>query len=159
MLKAQTAIEYLITYGWAILIMAVVLSALFFLGVFNPGIFAGQECLLPAGFSCSSFYLYPNGMLSLNLLQVTQSPINVTAIGCSTNQTILNMQAPYNPPSNQIYMPIGSNYTFTLFCYQGNSVYTGKIGSLFDGYLVINYTSTTTGFPHIITGQIIAKVS
>ena len=32
--------EYLMTYGWAILIIAVVLAALFELGVFNPMTFA-----------------------------------------------------------------------------------------------------------------------
>ncbi len=38
--KAQSAMEYLMTYGWAILIIAVVLGALFSLGVFNPNSFA-----------------------------------------------------------------------------------------------------------------------
>ena len=33
--KLQSAMEYLMTYGWAILIIAVVLGALFSLGVFN----------------------------------------------------------------------------------------------------------------------------
>ncbi|MGC8478929.1 MAG: hypothetical protein ACP5NE_03320, partial [Candidatus Micrarchaeia archaeon] len=39
-LKAQSAMEYLMTYGWAILIIAVVLGALFQLGVFNANNFA-----------------------------------------------------------------------------------------------------------------------
>ena len=34
--RAQSAMEYLMTYGWAILIIAVVLGALFSIGVFNP---------------------------------------------------------------------------------------------------------------------------
>ncbi|MEM0149388.1 MAG: LamG-like jellyroll fold domain-containing protein [Candidatus Micrarchaeaceae archaeon] len=38
--KSQSAMEYLMTYGWAILIIAVVLAALFELGVFNPLTFA-----------------------------------------------------------------------------------------------------------------------
>ncbi len=38
--KAQSAMEYLMTYGWAILIIAVVLGALFQLGVFNTSNFA-----------------------------------------------------------------------------------------------------------------------
>jgi len=38
--KAQSAMEYLMTYGWAILIISVVLAALFQLGVFNPMTFA-----------------------------------------------------------------------------------------------------------------------
>ena len=36
MTKSQSAMEYLMTYGWSILIIAVVLGALSFLGVFNP---------------------------------------------------------------------------------------------------------------------------
>lgn len=35
--KAQSALEYLMTYGWAILIIVIVGAALFALGVFNPG--------------------------------------------------------------------------------------------------------------------------
>jgi hypothetical protein len=34
--RSQSAMEYLMTYGWSILIVAVVLGALSFLGVFNP---------------------------------------------------------------------------------------------------------------------------
>src|SRR5690348_13976655 len=40
--KAQSAMEYLMTYGWAILIIAVVLGALYQLGVFNPNGLSGK---------------------------------------------------------------------------------------------------------------------
>ncbi|MGC8495787.1 MAG: LamG domain-containing protein [Candidatus Micrarchaeia archaeon] len=40
--KAQSAMEYLMTYGWAILIISIVLAALFQLGVFNPMAFAAK---------------------------------------------------------------------------------------------------------------------
>jgi len=53
--KAQSALEYLMTYGWAILIISVVLAALFQLGVFNPMTFAPKA---PPG-SCQVFR--PNG--------------------------------------------------------------------------------------------------
>jgi len=49
--KAQSAMEYLMTYGWAILIISVVLAALFQLGVFNPMTFAPKA---PPG-SCQVF--------------------------------------------------------------------------------------------------------
>ncbi len=39
-MRAQSAMEYLMTYGWAILIIAIVLVALFSLGVFNSANFA-----------------------------------------------------------------------------------------------------------------------
>ena len=51
LIKAQSAMEYLMTYGWAILIIAVVLGALFQLGVFNANNFAPKA---PPG-SCQVF--------------------------------------------------------------------------------------------------------
>ncbi len=38
--KLQSAMEYLMTYGWAILVIAVVLGVLYSLGIFNPSSFA-----------------------------------------------------------------------------------------------------------------------
>ncbi len=52
--SAQSAMEYLITYGWAILIIAVVLAALFELGVFSGGQSLPQACIAEAGFICKS---------------------------------------------------------------------------------------------------------
>ncbi len=40
--RSQSAMEYLMTYGWAILIIAVVLGVLFELGMFNPANFASK---------------------------------------------------------------------------------------------------------------------
>ncbi|MGC8538488.1 MAG: LamG domain-containing protein [Candidatus Micrarchaeia archaeon] len=53
--KAQSAMEYLMTYGWAILIIAVVLGALYQLGVFSQYAFAPKA---PPG-SCQIYR--PNG--------------------------------------------------------------------------------------------------
>jgi hypothetical protein len=53
--KAQAAIEYLMAYGWAILVIAVVRGVLYSLGIFNPSNFAPKAS--PA--SCQVFR--PNG--------------------------------------------------------------------------------------------------
>ncbi|MCD6591193.1 MAG: hypothetical protein J7K72_04445, partial [Candidatus Aenigmarchaeota archaeon] len=42
MKKGQSAMEYLMTYGWAILIVIIVAAALYALGVFNPATFTGR---------------------------------------------------------------------------------------------------------------------
>jgi hypothetical protein len=51
MRKGQTAMEYLMTYGWAILIIMIVVVVLFYLGVFNLGSTISQ-CTFPPGFTC-----------------------------------------------------------------------------------------------------------
>jgi len=52
--RAQSAMEYLMTYGWAILIIAVVLGALFSLGVFSGSSLLGNACIAASGYLCSN---------------------------------------------------------------------------------------------------------
>ncbi|MDE1860497.1 MAG: hypothetical protein KGH72_02150 [Candidatus Micrarchaeota archaeon] len=51
--RLQSAMEYLMTYGWAILIIAVVMVALFSLGVLGGGSPLGTTCLAKSGYVCS----------------------------------------------------------------------------------------------------------
>ena len=50
--RGQAAMEYLTTYGWAILIIVIVLAALLWMGVFNVINKVPDSCSLQAGFSC-----------------------------------------------------------------------------------------------------------
>ena len=43
-MRLQSAMEYLMTYGWAILILAVVLVSLAYLGVFNSATAQPNVC-------------------------------------------------------------------------------------------------------------------
>lgn len=162
-LRLQSAMEYLMTYSWAFLIIALVLVALFALGLFNPGTVINSQCILPAGLSCISAFMVSNGLASLNLLQATTAPINLTAWGCNTVQTVAHMYCPGTvcpaPAANQIKMQIGANYTFNVQCWSGSSTYSASPGGAFTGYLTINYTEVTSGFPHTIVGQLTAKVT
>ncbi len=60
MKRGQAALEFLMTYGWAIMAIVIVGAALFALGFFSPQIFAaGKGCL---GFSALSYvdHLFAN---------------------------------------------------------------------------------------------------
>lgn len=41
-MRGQAGLEFLMTYGWAVLIVIVVVSALFVMGIFNPDAFTGN---------------------------------------------------------------------------------------------------------------------
>ena len=69
-MKAQSAMEYLMTYGWAILIISVVLASLFSLGVFNAGAALTTACVALAGYTCSGPLLHA-GVLYLTVGQAT----------------------------------------------------------------------------------------
>ena len=66
-MKSQSAMEYLMTYGWAILIIAVVLAVLFQLGVFSGGNFLPHaqagSCQVSRTIAGTSLEGQCNGML------------------------------------------------------------------------------------------------
>ncbi|MGI0100829.1 MAG: hypothetical protein ACREBH_03905 [Candidatus Micrarchaeaceae archaeon] len=64
--------EYLMTYGWAILIIAVVLGALFSLGVFSGNSLLGNACVASSGFLCQNpIYSHATSNIVVSLGQNT----------------------------------------------------------------------------------------
>ncbi len=53
--KGQAAMEFLMTYGWAILVVLVVIGALSYFGVLSPSTLLPEKCTFPVGLSCSDF--------------------------------------------------------------------------------------------------------
>lgn len=47
--KAQAAMEFLMTYGWAILVVLIAIGALAYFGVLNPERFLPEKCVLASG--------------------------------------------------------------------------------------------------------------
>ena len=81
--KAQSAMEYLMTYGWAILIIAVVLAALFSLGVFNSGALLGTACIAAPGYQCTSPSLSTAGNVVFTFGQNTGSSLYNIGFSCA----------------------------------------------------------------------------
>ncbi len=154
--KAQSALEYLSTYAMTMLIVAVVIAAIFALGILNAGSYAPKYCTV-TGFNCIAYPLAANGMLYLNLQNVEPYTVNVTGIGCNENNTVTNMQA---PPGNRIQLIVNANYTFSTQCYAlHGTAFSGSIGSIFKGFLLVNYTKQQVGIPTIGFGNIETSVS
>lgn len=56
MKKGQAAMEFLMTYGWAILVVLLAIAALAYFGVLNPGNYLPSSCTMQgAGLSCVEF--------------------------------------------------------------------------------------------------------
>ncbi len=120
--KGQSAMEYLMTYGWAILIIAVVLGALFSLGVFSGGATIGTSCVAQAGFLCKTpVILGTNGNVSFIFGQNTGATIFNIGLAC-TSTSIQNFGLP-NPPTAMVLI-YASGLTSNLNA-QGTNVVNG----------------------------------
>ncbi|MBI2580739.1 hypothetical protein HYV85_02925 [Candidatus Woesearchaeota archaeon] len=51
--RAQAAMEFLMTYGWAILVVLVVIGALAYFGVLSPSTLLPEKCTFPVSLSCT----------------------------------------------------------------------------------------------------------
>lgn len=56
-MRGQAAIEYLMTYGWALVAIVVVLSVLYSVGVFDPQKYMNEECMFQPSLQCKSMQL------------------------------------------------------------------------------------------------------
>ena len=136
--KGQAAMEYLMTYGWAILVVLIALGALFYLGVFNPTV--PSTCQIAAPFSCQD-------------VVAKDTPDSVTlrvgASGIST-ATITSIQVNGQPCGGfAADLTPARNTHVNVVC---TPQAVGK-GDKFSGTITINYKTTTGGLDHTTTGQ------
>jgi len=52
--RGQAALEYLLTHGWALLVLALAIVILYGIGIFNPNRYVAEECIFQPGFGCAS---------------------------------------------------------------------------------------------------------
>ena len=91
--RGQAALEFLMTYGWAILVVLVVIGALAYFGVLNPSTILPEKCTLQMGLYCQDHQIDSvNNQIHLKLQNgmgkgIIISNINITgdvlpASGC-----------------------------------------------------------------------------
>jgi len=152
-LKAQSAMEYLMTYGWAILIIAVVLGALFSLGVFSGSSLLGTSCVASPGYYCQNPVLSASGNLIFSFGQNT---------GATEYNAIIYVDPQSQSPSSPSFYSY--NYTNVGTLTSGQTInptisisgFNGKpIGTPFTGYVWLSYNSSSSSG----TSNLIAKVA
>jgi hypothetical protein len=153
-LKAQSAIQYLITYGWAFLIIAIALVAFVALGITKPSAFISDSCITQGEFSCTISSMATNGLITINIVQDTASPILIIGAGCNATQPVALTET-----NLQLHLNIAGNATVAVQCYSGGVQFTGKIGGAYSGELSLEYVDEDTSLPHYLSSKITAKVN
>ncbi|MCX6768724.1 MAG: hypothetical protein NTY83_02695, partial [Candidatus Micrarchaeota archaeon] len=115
--KGQAALDFLMTYGWAILLVVLVAAALFVLGVFNVGSFVGSKAVGFTEIAVPAFTVDNAGSLSLKLQNQVGSPITINTV----NATYGTASAAVSPAEN-----IGVGAT-------SNTIIVGAVAGLTSG--------------------------
>lgn len=161
--KGQVAVEYLITYGWAMLVLLAIIAAMFASGIFSPSRFASEECNFQPDFTCSNFILYREAAADKTVLLVTFHngfgyPINITDMNFTTHDIGYSGARVWGPdtiqPSN-VESGKETNVTATF----GGTVQP-SVGSVqtIEVKIVYKNLGVTPPSSHTMSGRITARV-
>ena len=93
-IKAQAALEFLTTYGWAFLIILVMIGTLAYFGILNPSRILPNRCTFSSEFSCSDHLLKANEV-RVKLKNNLGEPIELTSVSLSKDDgTAISCTAP-----------------------------------------------------------------
>jgi len=162
--RSQSALEYMMTYGWAILIIVIVAVILYSMGIFNP---SSSISITITGFQqtpVSSAICTPKGVLVVSLEDATGNLINVTAVNSTVNGkvAITHPNQLINPGNLARVLILGgcSNISNTHFSSQIKITYTEPGQQLPGPYVSTgSITGTTSSFVQNTVAEFVVNKS
>jgi len=139
--KSQAAMEFLMTYGWAILVVLAAIAALAYFGVLSPEKFLPEKCLIETGFTCIS-----------SKVESGQSTI-ILSNGLGRSLTINNIQIGSCSTPFSTSLQSENDATFVV-----TGCSNGDLKEVFKGDIVIKYTEKRTNLSKTAYGVINAKI-
>ena len=141
-IKSQAALEFLMTYGWAILVVLVAIGALAYFGVLSPDKFLPAKCTLQAGLACLDHKATPAQIQVViqNSLGYDLSSVSVRTPTCGPDST------------TKPILTNGDRGTYVLTCTPALT------GSKYNDVLNVSYVVTDTLLQHYNLGQITTRI-
>ena len=137
------------TYGWAILIVIIVVAVLFSLGVFDPSTFTQTTVTGLSGFNVpvGGWQLTAAGVLTVQMSNAGGSNINITQAGASVGSTSANNNLASGFAGQTLSPGEQITLTFTnLGTRTSGASYTARVNVTFDNTNtgIANFTSSGT---------------
>jgi hypothetical protein len=133
--KSQAAMEFLMSYGWALLVVLLVIAALAYFGMLNPDRFLPDKFELPTGISVRDVTFYDSFVVAMvsNGLGKTIYDLQLNLTACGTSGKI-------SPP---LTLAEGESKNIYVSCLHGKM--TPLLKSKFKSNIIVNYTTQTYG--------------
>lgn len=160
--RGQAALEFLSTYGWAVLVILVMIGAISYFGVLNPSKILPSRCVVASEFSCSDYILNDktadSASASMVLKQSVGKTIYVQGMNCtygaeSVDATFRLLGTKDDLPAGSAWSPRDEmEFICPLTSLEGTR--NTKLKMLFE----ITYLQSVGGFTHTAAGEIYSEV-
>ncbi|VVB58767.1 Uncharacterised protein [Candidatus Anstonella stagnisolia] len=149
-MKAQAALDFLMTYGWALLIVVLVVGALFALGIFDIGTFMGNKTSGFTQIGVSGYKLDSSGVLTMKLKNLAGTNVNITQINATLGVTTI---------SNTTLFALSNGRESGIFSVGNFNASAPSSGSSYSIRVNIIYNDTNSGFSYLDSGTLVGKVN
>ena len=148
MKKGQAAMEFLMTYGWAILVVLVAIGALAYFGVLNPSRFLPASCTVGPGIGCDDHRVTAatTQLILRNGLGDDLTAVTIAVAGCTASAEA-NGDDAWNDGD-----VLGGADGVTL-----TACSNGAAGSRYKGDVTLTYTGSSS-IVHTVTGELTTRV-
>ncbi len=149
--KGQAALDFLMTYGWAIALVVIIAAVLFALGIFDVSNFVGSKAAGFSGVAVSGWKFSPTGTLTMKVSNQVGQPISVNSVNATISGVSEVNSVAVTPAtlgtgamSDQISISGFANST-------AGTGYTAKV--------TIAYIDMNSNFNYTTTGTLTGKVT
>jgi hypothetical protein len=119
--KGQAAIEFLLTYGWAIIGALIAIGALSYFGIFNTQRYVNDICYFGDQITCEDYIALSNGSVSLNLRNNFGVDIDINSTVIKSDYGTVKCFEATSGPFIPAYENITSGTTVNISCTITNS--------------------------------------
>mgnify|MGYP001585014127 CR=1 FL=1 len=147
--KSQAALEFLMTYGWAILVVLVAIGALAYFGVLSPDKFLPAKCTLQSGIVCLD-----HKATATTLEIVIQ---NSLGFDIRVDSVKAGKCTPYSPAGG-ITVANGGRLSLIELANDLDCLGIPAGATKFNEEINVTYTITETGIQHNNRGQITTRI-
>lgn len=145
--------EYLMTYGWAILIVIIVAAALYALGVFNPATWTGTRSTGFANIGQPVDWIYlKTGEFNITLKNSLGSPITISSVTVACNTSMTDNEVPLITLSSSSVGAGGSTEYFTNSTYVECDALTA--GGSYSTQVKVTYVKSGGQYAQTDTGTV-----
>jgi hypothetical protein len=131
-MRGQTAIEYLMTYGWAILIILIVAGVLAYYGIFAPAGFLGPTARGFGQVQVLNPWAVSSAGMTLNLANRVGGAIAVTEVNATIDSIVYTCT-----PAAEVPITAGEDATFA--CTITGGITGANAGDSYSATLIIYY--------------------
>ncbi|MBI3027534.1 hypothetical protein HYY70_05475 [Candidatus Woesearchaeota archaeon] len=142
--KAQAAMEFLMTYGWAILVVLAAIAALAYFGVLSPAKFLPEKCILEPGFLCEGHKVETSKITLVLANTVEGKTVTVNSITVGSCSSAFSTEL----------IGGGASTSFVI----GGTCSNGAVKDRYKGDITIGYTEKNTNLTKTMYGSLNSKV-